>query len=1204
MAGSDRAEISLDDRYVKDGRVYLTGLQALVRLVIEQQRRDRAAGLRIGTFISGYPGSPLGSYDLALGQAHEILDRYDVLHVPAANEELAATAISGTQMLDRYPHSEYDGVVALWYGKGPGIDRSGDALKHGNFAGTSKNGAVVILAGEDHEAKSSTMPFQDDYAFMSHAIPILYPASVAEFIELGLHAVELSRFSGCWVALKLVAQLCDGGETVEVGPGLPRIVRPGSVSGSQSASGGPWQKPAADFTFFPGLTIETERQLHYERHAAVRAYARANALDRITVAGDRDRVGIISAGKSEPDLRQALHDLGLGRAEDLRRAGIRLLKMGLIYPIDPEIVRRFAEPLDLVIVIEEKRGFLEGQVKEALSGRAIRVIGKFDETDLTPLFPIQAGLDADLIAERLGPRLLAGQRDARAGEHEGIERRLAELRAIRGRRYDLLPLRTPNYCSGCPHNISTKLLEGELAWGSPGCHSFASIIEQPERHIESMTQYGGEGLPWIGLGPYTDREHMVQHVGDGSLFHSSYLNIRFAVSVGANLTYKILFNGSIANTGAQTPTGGKTVSETVQLLKIEGVKRIAVLTKDLNAYRGEEYGEPARVFDLAHQEQALRWLRETRGVTVLIYDGMCANERRRRQKRGTLPAPSRFVVINEDVCENCGHCGALTNCMSLQKVETEFGPKTQVHQSSCNQDESCLGGDCPSFVVVETREGTGLRKRRPPIIESSELPEPSHVVPEGPYAVYLPGVGGTGVLTVNALLSYAATIDGAFVRSYDQTGAAQKWGAVLSSVVIGGDASPPDAHSNKVGAGRADLYLALDLMGGSSQPNLDTCDPARTVAVINTTLLPSGAMVRDVRIAAPTDRMVAAIDRYTRAERNVRVPAERIAERLFGDHLAANVVMLGAAHQAGLLPLHTESIEGAIRLNRTATEQNLQAFRYGRLYVADPARVAALVDPPSSSAADVGHGAVARLGTRDGEAYEAMLARFADLAEPTRRLLAVRIAELIDYQSAAYAAGYAEFVAQVAAAEREALGAVAGAPGRLAEAVARHLFKLMAYKDEYEVARLHLKEAHRARPTELFVEPRRVTYLLHPPFLRALGLTRKLALDARVIEPVFRLLRASKGLRGTRLDPFGYAAARREERRLPGWYRALIRDALERLTPETLTTVVEIAALPDLIRGYEQIKHDNIRVAEERAAGLAERLRSGPARRTAADPRP
>ena len=568
-------------------------------------------------------------------------------------------------------------------------------------------------------------------------------------------------------------------------------------------------------------------------------------------------------------------------------------------------------------------------------------------------------------------------------------------------------------------------------------------------------------------------------------------------------------------------------------------------------------------------------------MTVLIYDGMCANERRRRQKRGTLPAPSRFVTINEEVCENCGHCGALTNCMSLQKVETEFGPKTQVHQSSCNQDESCVGGDCPSFVVIETREGTGLRRRRPAVLEPSELPEPRRVEPVGPYTVYLPGVGGTGVLTVNAILAYAATIDGKSVRSYDQTGAAQKWGAVVSSLVIDGDGHRPEAHSNTVGAGRADLYLALDLMGGSGQPNLDRCDPARTVAVVNTSLLPSGEMVRDVRVAAPRDRMVAAIDRYTRAERNVHVPAERIAEQLFGDHLAANVVALGAAYQAGLLPLSSESIETAIRLNGTATEQNLQAFRYGRLFLADPAGVAALVEPPRLGVAEARRAALARLSERDGRSYEAMLARSADLPEPTRRLLAVRLAELIDYQSVAYAAGYADFVAEVAGVEREALGA----PGRVTDAVARHLHKLLAYKDEYEVARLHLKEVRRARPKALFVEPRRVIYLLHPPLLRALGLKRKLALDARWIAPLFRLLRGLRGLRGTPFDPFARTRAPR------GWLAQLVPRLIRAapgLTPEQWRPLS--IAVPDLIRGYEQIKRDAVRVAAQRATELVERL--------------
>jgi indolepyruvate ferredoxin oxidoreductase len=658
-----QADPTLDDRYlVEAGTVYLSGLQALVRLPIDQSRRDRRAGLRIGTFISGYPGSPLGGYDLALRQARALCERHDILHVPGANEELAATAISGTQMLDHYPHSRVDGVVALWYGKGPGVDRSGDALKHGNFAGTSRHGAVVVLSGDDHEAKSSTMPYQDDYAFVSHGMPILYPAATAEFLTLGLHAIAMSRLSGCWVAMKLVGQLADGGATVNVAPDRPAIVVPEVTIG-----GRPFQK-TTDFTFFPGTNIETERRLYYERHQAVLAYARANRLDRVLARGDRDRLGIITAGKSAADARQALRDMGLDD-QALARGGIRLLSVGLIYPLDGELIRDFARDLEEIVVIEEKRGFLESQVKEALAGvgRPCRIVGKLDERG-APLFPIQGGMDSDLVAERLGPRLLP-----LLGEHPGIRRRLAQIAAVRARPVEVLPGRTPNYCSGCPHNISTRLLEGQVAWGSPGCHSFASIIEQPERHIASMTQLGGEGLPWIGLSPFTDRRHMVQNVGDGSLFHSSYLNIRFCVAAGVNITFKILYNGAVANTGAQDMVGGKPIPELTRLLETEGVRRIAVLTKNPGAYRGAGLAASAGVHRVEDLDRLQRELADTPGVTVLIYDGACANERRRRQKRGTVPVPNRFVVINEEVCEGCGHCGALTNCMSLIWVESVVG---------------------------------------------------------------------------------------------------------------------------------------------------------------------------------------------------------------------------------------------------------------------------------------------------------------------------------------------------------------------------------------------------------------------------------------------------------------------------------------------------------------------------------------------------
>jgi indolepyruvate ferredoxin oxidoreductase len=1167
--------ITLDDRYLREkGLVYLTGVQALVRLPLDQHRRDRRAGLRIGTFISGYPGSPLGTYDLAVQRLGALLAQHDIVHVPAANEELAATALSGTQMLDGYPHSRFDGVTGFWYGKGPGVDRSGDALKHGNFAGTSRHGAVVVLMGEDHEGKSSTMPFQDDYAMMSAGIPVLYPASVAEFLELGLHAIALSRFSGCWVAMKLVGVLCDGGETVEVGPDHPAIVRPEVV-----IAGRPFQK-RTDFTFFPGKNIEHERHLYQERHVAVRAYARANGLDRIEVRTGRDRIGIVTAGKSYADTRQALLDMGLDD-EALRRAGVRLLKMGLIYPVDREVVREFAEGLEEILVIEEKRDFLEAQVKEALCGvgRPIRVLGKHD-AEGRPLFPLHGGMDSDVVARRLGPRLLA-----RLGEAPGVSRRLAQLDAVAARRYAGHPQRTPNYCSGCPHNTSTVLLPGQLAWGSPGCHSFATIIEQPARHIESMTQYGGEGLPWIGLAPFTDRPHIVQNVGDGSLFHSSYLNIRFCVAAGANLTFKILYNGAIANTGAQELVGAKSIPALTRLLTEEGVARIAVVTKDPRRYRGERLGAAARVRPVTEHAQVLRELERTRGVTVMIYDETCANERRRRQKRGTLPWPNRFVVINEDVCENCGHCGEVSNCMSLQQVETEFGWKTQVHPSTCNQDYSCLRGDCPSFLTVDTRPGTGYARPSVPELDAPAVPEPGGKVGlDGAYHIYIPGVGGTGVITVNALLCFAALMDGRRVLSYDQTGAAQKWGPVLSSLVIAPHRELVTA--NKVGAAKADLYLALDVLAAATPVNLDRCDPTRTAVVGVSSLMPTGEMIRNVAASAVDVRpIMESIGRYCRPDRQFWVDARRVAEGLFGDHMMTNLFAVGVAYQAGLLPLEAESIEEAIRLNQVQVQANLQAFRYGRLYWHDPVRVEALVPPARRSHEEELARSLAGLSAAERRAHADLLARCQGLDPESRRLAAIRIAELIAYQDIRYAGRYVDVLLKVAEREREAVGE----PGDVTRAVARYYFKLLAYKDEYEVARLHLRPDTVARVRGLFAHPVRVAWHLHPPVLRALGLSRKLELGPW-LTPVLRVLRGLRRLRGTALDPFGYARVRREERALIAWYEEILDRALARLTPASRARVAEIAALPDGIRGYEEIKLRHAAAARARGAALLEAL--------------
>lgn len=1151
---SPGAERLLELRYALDaGTLYLSGIQALIRLPIDQHRRDLAAGLRTRTFVTGYPGSPLGGYDLAMRAAGSIVPDSGILHVPAQSEELGITALMGTQMLDEHPHEGVDGVVGIWYGKGPGLDRSGDALKHGNFAGTSRHGAVVVLSGEDHEAKSSTLPFQQDYAFMSAGVPIVYPASVSEFLSLGLHAIALSRYTGCWIAMKLVGQLCDGGETFSVAPEVPRIVIPA-----------PYAK-TTDFRFFPGLNIDPERRLYRERHAAVRAYVRANRLDRIVVQSPQDRIGVLSAGKSFSDLRQALLDLGFDN-DTLREAGIRLGKVGVIYPADEEFLREFSNGLDEIVVVEEKRGVVEAALKAALcntSSRA-RVVGKEDEHG-APLFPLEGGMDADTIARILAPRL------------RGTFARATDLAAIAARAYRDLPKRTPNYCSGCPHNTSTVLLPGQIAWGSPGCHSFASVIEQPERHIEAMTQLGGEGIPWIGLAPFVERKHIVQNVGDGSFFHSSYMNVRFAIASGVNITFRLLYNSAVANTGAQEPVGVRSVEDVVRLLALEGVRRIVVLTQTPQKYRNARFPAAARVRDVDEMADAMRELEATPGVTFLIYDGTCANERRRRQKRGRAQTSTRFVAVNEDVCENCGDCGRLTNCMSLGKVDTPFGPKTQVHQSSCNQDQSCIRAECPSFVTFEVAPGTGIAKPKPPAIDAP-LPEPTYPRRlERPYHIYSPGVGGTGVLTLNAILAQAAAFDGKTVLSYDQTGAAQKWGAVLSSLIL---AEPgQEVAANKVGAGKADLYLALDLLAAADPVNLDRCDPQHTAAVINSALLPSGEMIRDIHYSVTPLLLIEAIRAYTRRDGEVQLAARTIAESIFGDHMMANIVTLGAAYQSGLVPVSAASIETAIRLNGVAVENNLLAFRYGRLAVCEPGKLAAQIGNarPLADRLD---------GSRATPAARALLERCAELPEDVRALLDVRVPDLVLYADARYAMRYVDAVLRVADRER----AVLGSPGILTHSVARNLHKLMAYKDEYEVARLYVSGAFEERARALFVAPRKMSYNFHPPILRALGLRRKLRLGSW-FTPFLRALAAAKPLRGTPLDPFGRAQVRRVERELVAWYGELTETVLSGLTPDNAGLAHEILEVPESIRGYEEIKLQNASAARARAGELLAKLR-------------
>ncbi|KRE35963.1 hypothetical protein ASG73_14935 [Janibacter sp. Soil728] len=1169
--------MKLSDRLVAEGGThYLPGMQALIRFPLEQARRDRAAGLRIGTFICGYPGSPIGSLDLNLERIPDLLAEHDTTFLPAGNEELAMTAHMGTQMLDDHPHSQWDGVTSIWFGKGPGVDRSGDALKHGNFAGTSKHGAVVILSGEDHEAKSSTMPFQQEYAFMSAGVPVIYPSSVAEFRTFGMHAVAMSRFSGCWVSMKLTSSLCDSAASVTFDPDDARPVLP-----EVTIEGAPFVK-RTDFSFFPGKNVEMERHLYQERHVAVREYARTNRLDEVVVSGKRDTIGIITAGKSYTDLRQALTNLGVTE-EDLRAAGVRILKLGLIYPIDADAVRDFTDGLDRVIIIEEKRDVIEQQVRAALQplGRPIDVTGKTDSTG-GRVFPVEGGMDADFVTLRLAELLgadIAGLTDAP---------RLRVLAEIGEREHVAHQARTPNFCSGCPHSASTVLAPGQEAWGAPGCNCFNTVIEQPERHIDVMTQMGGEGLPWVGLSRYTDKKHMVQHLGDGALYHSSYLNIRWAVATGTNITYKILYNGVLANTGAQTPVGEHGLADLTRGLESEGVKRMVILSKEPRKYASQPI---AAVVEVRHADKMVATaaeLEEVPGCTVMIYDESCANERRRLQKRGKLEKPTEFVVVNEDVCENCGDCGRSSNCMSLQKTPTEFGPKTRIHTSSCNQDFSCIKGDCPAFVTVRTEEGHGYRKRDPRTIQNNELAEPTtraQLPADEPFHLYMPGVGGTGVLTLNSVLAVAAMLDGHGVHSFDQTGAAQKWGPVLSSLAI-----VPEGlthWTSKTGQGQAHAYLALDEVGAGAITNLQRCTPERTSAVLNSDLFPTGEQVRDVYATVDSAGLRASIDEVT--DDLVEVRARWIADELFADYMLTNIIVVGTAYQHGLLPLSADAIEEALRINGVAVDRNIQAFRYGRLWAIDRQQVIDEIVPPAPDAATELTRRRSELAAPAQAVLDQLWTRTEGLDEESRRLLAVRLPELLDYADhAAPAHDYLGKVLEVAAAEDR----VAPQRRELTHAVIRHLFKVTAYKDEYEVARLHLKRGFADHVADTFEGEVEIAYNLQPPLARRLGMG-KIRIGSW-FDPAFKALRATRRLRETPLDPFARQASRIEERSVKRWYLELVDELVDRVSPLNHAVAVQLAELPDGIRGYEQVKHAGVLAAQARAERLREQLTRPP----------
>jgi indolepyruvate ferredoxin oxidoreductase len=1148
-------DFSLDAKYrQEDGVVFLSGIQALVRLPLDQHRADRRRGLNTATLISGYRGSPLGGFDLTLERNQPLLREHNVVFISGLNEDLGATAVYGSQLANYFPQAKYDGVVGVWYGKGPGVDRTGDIFKHANFAGVGKHGGVLALGGDDPLSKSSTLPTHSEVAFYDAQFPVLFPGNVQEILDLGRLGIELSRYAGLWVGFKIVTNVADEIGTAEVGPGRIAIVDPGF-----QFEGKPW-RPSQNPLLLPPYGLEMEREIHYGRLEAAKAFAAANGINRVALDTPEAWLGLAAAGKTYYDLREALNELGLDEAA-LRHHGIRILKIGMLYPLEPGIVRHFARGLEEILVVEEKRSFVEMFVRDVLYNDALhpRVVGKRDEQG-RPLVPANGELDADRIAQLVASRL------ERRLQLEAITARVALLEALRERPAPLTLARQPYFCSGCPHNRSTQVPEGSMAAAGIGCHGMA--LTMPERRTAGVTHMGGEGVQWVGMAPFTNTPHMFQNLGDGTFFHSGSLAIRQAIAAGTTVTFKILYNSAVAMTGGQDAAGAMPVPELTRMLEAEGVKRILVMTDEPDKYgRSAQWAPGVEVWHRDRLDEAQRMLRGTPGVTVLVYDQRCAAEKRRLRKRGKLPDPAMRVVINEAVCEGCGDCGVKSNCLSVHPVETEFGRKTQIHQSSCNKDYSCLRGDCPSFLTVVPL-GAPKKKERRVFTVDRPLPEPVLRVPRDAN-VFMMGIGGTGVVTVNQVLGTAALLDGKHVRGLDQTGLSQKGGPVVSHLKITEQAAE---LSNKIAVGAADCYLGFDVLVATVPTNLDHARPDKTLAVVSTSQVPTGAMVTHTDVQFPEGGgLRASIDRVTRKDENVYLDALGLAETLFDDHMAANMLVLGAAYQAGAIPVSATAIERAISLNGVSVAMNTHAFRAGRLLVADPSWVATLTRhrlgavetaEPLTAAARV---LVDRIGA-EGE---------------LRRLLEVRVPELIAYQDERYAREYVDFVARVRAAEQAAL------PGetRLGEAVARYLFKLMAYKDEYEVARLHLKADLGRRLAEEFPGGVRVQYNLHPPLLRALGLTRKLKFGAW-FDTAFRALAGLKGLRGTALDPFGRAAVRRVERALPGEYRALIERTLDGLSRESYERAVQAARLPDVIRGYEDIKLRSVEKFREEVRAL------------------
>jgi indolepyruvate ferredoxin oxidoreductase len=1128
-------------------------------VLLDQVRRDRDAGRVVGGYVSGYPGSPLAGFDQLLGRVAPLLASHGIRFQLGLNEELAAAAVAGSQLVDLFPHSRVDGVIGLWFGKAPGVDRCLDVLRHANFSGISRFGGALAVAGDDPACKSSSLPSQSEHAFAHAMIPLLVPGGAAEVVELGLHGYALSRYAGVWAGLKLVADVCDGGEIVTVPRERKAVVTP-----SFEIAGRPFEK-RLDTQLLPPMVLEIERDLVYRRLEAVRRYVYANDLDRIEGRARGDQIGFVAAGVHRRDLLAALAALGIDEAER-QRLGIRLLHLAMVYPLEPRRLREFAEGLEVVVVLDDRRDFLEQQVRDALFSLAGHpaVLGRCDERG-APWLARDGALCATGLARDLGAFL------AQRCDRPDLERRGRGRDALAGTApmaQAIEEVRRPHFCSGCPHLTSTRVPEGLAAAGGIGCHTMVLLAKREMRFFGAM---GSEGAHWNGLAPFVDTPHLLQNLGDGTYFHSGRQSIRACVAAGATITFKLLYNHSIAMTGGQSATGEKPVSEVARDLLADGVRKVIAMSDDSALASLARALPELELIEREQIDEAMERLAREDGVTVLLYDAVCANAKQRQQRRGLLPPPAERIVIQQDVCEGCGDCGRKSECLSVRPIETVLGRKTRIHQGSCSQDETCLQGDCPAFLSVSADfavEPAAL----PPGVEVPDEDPPLPEIGDG-HSTLMIGIGSTGVVTVDAILVGAARLEGLHAAHLDQTGLSQRGGTVTSHCRIAREPLPAGAQ---IGPEGADTCLAFDPLGAAGPQALSRLSRERTHVVMHEAVVATAEMVSDPERSGPSlDDLRSRLRDASRALHSLA--AEELCTILTGEHLGANVLLLGFAFQSGAIPLSSRALEQSIRDHAIALDANLRAFRLGRALAAHPQCIPELLRqaaPPSLGDEGSRDQANALFGELWREANALLTGHEGD--EEIASRVAAWSTDLADYQNRSYGERYLLGLLPLLRAER----ALHRHALEVVPIAARELYRLMAYKDEYEVARLHLRGPFRRWLKRRGVDRAIVGYWLHPPLLRALGLERKLRLG-RSCELILHALVALRGLRGTPLDPFGYTQLRRVERELARWYEDLLSTLASRLESLGVESARKIAGQVSIVRGYEQLKLDRAALARE-----------------------